>query len=194
MKMFFRATIQHSLLASVLVIALALGLSPTAFAAATTNPKLAPCAFIGSNPPHPTKTETIGFKTVKQNDATLLSGQTKTIQMGHTGKRLVTYTASYKKNKLTGCKHTGTKVTVSPQNTSQSVGTYIAPAPTPAPTQSLSCTNGTYVNSAGNTVCSPETALSAPAGATAQCSDGTYSFSQSRSGTCSHHGGVGSWL
>jgi hypothetical protein len=30
-----------------------------------------------------------------------------------------------------------------------------------------------------------------PAGATAQCADGTYSFSQHRSGTCSHHGGVG---
>jgi len=28
-----------------------------------------------------------------------------------------------------------------------------------------------------------------PAVATAQCVDGAYSFSQSRSGTCSHHGG-----
>ena len=33
-----------------------------------------------------------------------------------------------------------------------------------------------------------------PAGATAQCRDGTYSFSQHRSGTCSHHGGVARWL
>jgi hypothetical protein len=33
-----------------------------------------------------------------------------------------------------------------------------------------------------------------PAGATARCSDGTYSFSQHRSGTCSHHGGVEVWL
>ncbi|MBU6415112.1 DUF3761 domain-containing protein [Patescibacteria group bacterium] len=33
-----------------------------------------------------------------------------------------------------------------------------------------------------------------PAGATAQCKDGTFSFSQSRSGTCSHHGGVSQWL
>jgi Protein of unknown function (DUF3761) len=30
----------------------------------------------------------------------------------------------------------------------------------------------------------------APPGATAQCRDGTYSYSQHRSGTCSHHGGV----
>jgi hypothetical protein len=33
-----------------------------------------------------------------------------------------------------------------------------------------------------------------PAGATAQCRDGTYSFSRSRRGTCSHHGGVARWL
>jgi hypothetical protein len=57
------------------------------------------------------------------------------------------------------------------------------------------CTNGTYVNAAGNTVCSPEESPDGPpAGATAKCEDGTYSFSESRSGTCSHHGGVGEWL
>jgi Protein of unknown function (DUF3761) len=33
-----------------------------------------------------------------------------------------------------------------------------------------------------------------PAGATAECNDGTYSYSQHRSGTCSHHGGVKRWL
>jgi hypothetical protein len=33
-----------------------------------------------------------------------------------------------------------------------------------------------------------------PPGATAQCRDGTYSYSQHRSGTCSHHGGVARWL
>ncbi|MGA2644526.1 MAG: DUF3761 domain-containing protein [Candidatus Sulfotelmatobacter sp.] len=31
-------------------------------------------------------------------------------------------------------------------------------------------------------------------GATAQCRDGSYSFSQSRRGTCSHHRGVAKWL
>jgi Protein of unknown function (DUF3761)/Glucodextranase, domain B len=57
-----------------------------------------------------------------------------------------------------------------------------------------SCTNGTYVNAAGNTVCRPEQSPTVPAGATAKCEDGTYSFSESRSGTCSHHGGVAEWL
>jgi len=57
------------------------------------------------------------------------------------------------------------------------------------------CTNnGTYVNSKGETVKRPESCSSVPKGATAQCRDGTYSFSQSRRGTCSHHGGVAKWL
>ena len=34
----------------------------------------------------------------------------------------------------------------------------------------------------------------APAGASARCRDGTYSFSAHRRGTCSHHGGVAQWL
>ena len=54
--------------------------------------------------------------------------------------------------------------------------------------------NGTYVNSQGQTVKRPENCTTAPQGATAQCRDGTYSFSKSRRGTCSHHGGVAKWL
>jgi Protein of unknown function (DUF3761) len=33
----------------------------------------------------------------------------------------------------------------------------------------------------------------APAGASALCRDGTYSYSAHRQGTCSHHGGVAQW-
>jgi uncharacterized protein DUF3761 len=33
-----------------------------------------------------------------------------------------------------------------------------------------------------------------PPGATAQCRDGSYSYSQHHSGTCSYHGGVAKWL
>ncbi len=57
------------------------------------------------------------------------------------------------------------------------------------------CTNGTYVNSSGNTVCRPEESESGPPpGATAECGDGTYSFSEHHSGTCSSHEGVRRWL
>jgi len=51
-----------------------------------------------------------------------------------------------------------------------------------------------YTNSKGRRVQSPTHYNSAPAGATALCRDGTYSFSESRRGTCSHHGGVDRWL
>jgi hypothetical protein len=52
-----------------------------------------------------------------------------------------------------------------------------------------------YTNSDGQQVHSPAySSGGVPAGATAVCGDGTYSFSQHRSGTCSHHGGVARWL
>lgn len=56
------------------------------------------------------------------------------------------------------------------------------------------CGAGSYMNSRGHCVPRPVRAASAPVGATAQCRDGTYSFSRSRRGTCSHHGGVRRWL
>lgn len=40
----------------------------------------------------------------------------------------------------------------------------------------------------------PAAAPQYPAGTTAICKDGTYSSSQHRSGTCSKHGGVQTWL
>jgi len=55
---------------------------------------------------------------------------------------------------------------------------------------------GYYRNSDGNLIprpCGDARKQPPPPGATAQCRDGTYSFSQHRSGTCSGHGGVQSW-
>jgi hypothetical protein len=61
--------------------------------------------------------------------------------------------------------------------------------------EQANCTNnGTYVNSKGQTVPRPENCSAPPKGATARCRDGTYSFSRTRRGTCSHHGGVAKWL
>ena len=51
-----------------------------------------------------------------------------------------------------------------------------------------------YINSDGNWVPSPSTNPDLGyGGPTAVCADGTYSYSQHASGTCSHHGGVASW-
>lgn len=53
-----------------------------------------------------------------------------------------------------------------------------------------------YVNSDGNYVPSPDYSGGTVDGysPTAICGDGTYSYSQHASGTCSYHGGVSSWL
>lgn len=69
-------------------------------------------------------------------------------------------------------------------------------APKAQPAASLHLSNDRhYTNSDGQQVHSPAYSSGvAPAGATAVCRDGTYSFSQHRSGTCSHHGGVARWL
>lgn len=51
-----------------------------------------------------------------------------------------------------------------------------------------------YTNTWGVKVQTPTYYDRSPAGATALCRDGTYSFSRSKRGTCSHHGGVARWL
>lgn len=79
------------------------------------------------------------------------------------------------------------------QNTA-SVDTTVS-QPTQTYTGSTGLSNDNYyTNSAGNQVHSPAYSDTVPAGASARCRDGTYSFSQSRRGTCSHHGGVAEWL
>jgi hypothetical protein len=75
-----------------------------------------------------------------------------------------------------------------------------APPPVADPTtpagqqQNAGCGGDYYVNSDGNCVHRPVQAPGPPAGATAKCNDGSYSFSQHRQGTCSGHGGVATWL
>lgn len=51
-----------------------------------------------------------------------------------------------------------------------------------------------YINVDGVRVPSPVFSDTKPAGATARCRDGSYSFSQHRRGTCSYHGGVAEWF
>jgi len=51
-----------------------------------------------------------------------------------------------------------------------------------------------YTAKSGHRVHRPVKADRPPVGASARCRDGSYSFSESRRGTCSWHGGVASWL
>ena len=55
----------------------------------------------------------------------------------------------------------------------------------------VACKTGYYKNVSGHCVHSPS---SSPIGATARCRDGTYSYSEHASGTCSHHRGVARWI
>jgi hypothetical protein len=59
----------------------------------------------------------------------------------------------------------------------------------PAPTASAPSTS---VPAQPGSVTAPIAAH--PAGSTARCGDGTYSFNAHRTGTCSHHGGVAEWF
>jgi hypothetical protein len=59
------------------------------------------------------------------------------------------------------------------------------------PVHAVSCSVGYYKNVNGRCVRRPS---HDPRGATAQCRDGTYSYSRHASGTCSHHGGVRRWI
>ena len=134
-----------------------------------------------------TTTEVVAFSTSNVDNSSLAKGVTQTQVEGVNGVRTHTYNTTLTNGTETARVEVSNEITTEPVNEVIAVGTYVTP---PAP----SCPNGTYVNTAGNTVCSPYASPSTPAGATARCVDGTYSFSQSRSGTCSHHGGVASWL
>ena len=135
------------------------------------------------------ETQVVPFQSTTVEDATLAQGTSSITTAGVNGTETKTYLVTYTDGVETDRVLQSDVVTTPPVTQVTTIGTYVAPAPA-APT----CTNGTYVNSAGNTVCRPEVSATAPSGATAKCVDGTYSFSQSRRGTCSSHGGVAEWL
>ncbi|TQS41124.1 DUF3761 domain-containing protein [Cryptosporangium phraense] len=81
-------------------------------------------------------------------------------------------------------------VVVDPPTKRPAPGRTTAAARPPADDYSA-CGGDYYVNSNGNCVHRPG---SEPARASAQCEDGSYSYSQHRQGTCSGHGGVRRWL
>ncbi len=136
-----------------------------------------------------TATEMVAFTSSTVDDATLAQGTTQVRTAGVNGERTLTYEVTYTNGQETSRKEVANAITTQPVNEVIVKGTKA-----PRVQAQKSCPNGTYVNTAGNTVCSPYASDGVPAGATAQCQDGTYSYSQSRRGTCSHHGGVARWL
>lgn len=121
-------------------------------------------------------TELVPFQTVREDTLTLDRGTEQTSVEGQHGEREIC---------TKGSEEVSREVTKQPVNQIVLVGTKETP-----PVLSGSSGDG-YINSQGNYVPSPSYDYNS--GATARCNDGTYSYSQSRRGTCSHHGGVAEW-
>lgn len=150
-----------------------------------------------------TETSVVPFTTQTQNDSSLAQGQTSIAQQGVNGQKTTVYEVTYVNGQETSRTTKSDTVTTQPITQIVNNGTYVAPAPAPAPTPqpqaatpapspaSPSPSGDGYTNVDGNYINSPS---SNPAGATALCNDGTYSYSQHHSGTCSYHGGVAQWL
>ena len=73
-------------------------------------------------------------------------------------------------------------------------GTLIARPPVARTQATGVCGAEYYRNVSGHCIHRPVQSTTVPSGATARCRDSSYSFSQHRQGTCSHHGGVAEWL
>lgn len=125
-----------------------------------------------------TKTEAIAFQSSTQEDAGLTKGVTRVVTSGRNGQKTLTYKVTFIDGKEVKRDLASETVTVAPVNEVKKVGTYVYIAPpTPAPKPSSSSSSNQIPAS----------------GPTAKCRDGTFSYSQNRRGTCSHHGGVAVW-
>ncbi|MFC0432188.1 DUF3761 domain-containing protein [Kutzneria buriramensis] len=128
--------------------------------------------------------------------AALLSGCDPNPQVTNTGNGTAAITSSVTPAPVTTTSTTEatTTTTVAPPPTTTvvpppAVITHAAAAP-----PQTACGADQYRNVDGVCVNRPVAAPGPPPGATAKCNDGTYSFSQHRSGTCSGHHGVAVWL
>lgn len=140
-----------------------------------------------------TSTESIPYTSSTIEDGNLDAGLTETRVSGVNGVRTIIHKVTLTDGIETARKEVSNTITTTAINEVIAKGTKQY-QPQVQVQSEPDCPNGTYINTYGNVVCSPYSSNSAPAGASAQCEDGTYSFSQSRRGTCSSHGGVAVWL
>lgn len=99
-----------------------------------------------------TKTESVDFEVVEEQDANLPQGHTHIAVQGAEGERTITYEVTYVKGKETARKQIKSDITKAPVAKVTKIGTYVAPpppvatpAPAPAPQQN---TNVYYRNCA----------------------------------------------
>ena len=160
------------------------GVSPSTTTASTTQDAGSNASnYSGSttvDTPNDCVTAAIPYAKTTKTDNTITSGTQKVSTIGSDGQQKTCYPHGRAQPSVMS-------VSIAPVDEVTSIGTYVAPA-----TPSYSG----YTNSAGNYVPSPSTTGGTVGGynPTAKCRDGTYSYSQSHSGTCSSHGGVLAWL
>lgn len=192
----FVAVVGSGLLGLVLVsTGLAQTSSPTQKPLSTSSPTVLGARSTPRPTPVPTpvdtsnlvyESESIPYITSYTTDAFLANGLTRTKVYGLNGSKRLAYQVTYANGIQTNKQLTSTIVSYEPTNQVIARGTYVAPT----------YSNNSYTNSAGNYVPSPTYSSGSSVNGyspTAECNDGTSSYSQSRSGTCSHHGGVSSW-
>lgn len=80
---------------------------------------------------HTTETQVIPFATTTVTDTTLPKGQTKITQAGVAGVETFTYQVTYTNGIETGRQLLGQVTTTPPVNEVVTIGTYVAPSPTP---------------------------------------------------------------
>lgn len=122
-----------------------------------------------------TETQPIPFQKTTVQDSNLEKGKTTLRTVGVNGVKTLTYEITLTNDSQTDKKLVKEEVTTQPINEVTAIGTKVVVV-TPPPSNTIQQT--------------PTTNMESP---TAKCRDGTYSYSQNRSGTCSHHGGVAIW-
>ena len=135
--------------------------------------------------------------------AALLSGCDPNPQVTNTGNGEFAITSTVTPTPVTTTSTTEATSTTTTTTVAPTTTTTVAPpppvtthaaAPPPQTHVETACGADQYRNVDGVCVNRPVAAPGPPAGATAKCKDGTYSFSLHRQGTCSGHGGVAEWL
>jgi uncharacterized protein YabE (DUF348 family) len=113
-----------------------------------------------------TETEAVPYKTQNQNDASLDKGRTLVAAAGINGVKTKTYKVTYVDGTETSREKIKEEITSAPIDQITRVGTR---------------SSSDSSDNAG------------PAGATALCIDGSFSFALNHQGACSKHGGVSIW-
>ena len=98
-----------------------------------------------------TATESIGFKTVNQNDNSLEKGKTKVAQEGKNGTRTITYKETYKDGKLTSKEQVKSEVTKQPVDKIVKVGTKEPASKYVSASHAHSILSGSGMSKSGNT-------------------------------------------